>query len=77
MQYKNDTWPVVESVDESVTVIETAIAPYRIGMDTFEQKDSPLALYFDVGKGRVIYTTWMVDENAQDSKKGIKLLLGI
>lgn len=77
LAYAIDTWPVVESVDESVVVLETGDAPYRFGMDTFTQTDSPLAFTFEAGKGRVIYTTWLIDDNVGDSEKSIKYLLGL
>jgi hypothetical protein len=76
VKYSNDTWPVIVSAD-AATVLETADVPYRIGMNTFTQSDSPLGITFDDGKGKVIYTTWMVEDNVDDSSGGISYLLSL
>jgi hypothetical protein len=73
-----DTWPVVVGSDESVTVYEMADAPYRVGMDTFTQGNSPLLVSFPVGDGKVIVSSWRLSANTDGGGRDVvSYLLGM
>lgn len=60
-----DTWPIVVGSDESVTPYLVGDAPYRIGLDTFTQANSPFMVQFDVGDGSVVFLTWRLTANTE------------
>jgi len=63
--YDLDAWPLIESVDESVTVYQTSDedVPYRIGIDQYTASDLPVLAGFSSGEGRVVFSTWRVAAN--------------
>ncbi len=65
MTYDLDSWPIIESVDEDVTVYQTADGevPYRIGTEQYTIDDVPLLVGFSSGEGRVVFSTWRVAAN--------------
>lgn len=72
-----DTWPVVVSADEAATVYQVGDAPYRFGLDTYVQGDSPLLLSFPAGDGKVIYAPWRLSSNTDgDGHAVVEYLLG-
>lgn len=72
-----DAWPVVVGTDESVTVYQLGDAPYRFGMDTFVQGNSPMLLSFGAGDGQVIYAPWRLSSNTDGGGHAvIEYLLG-
>jgi hypothetical protein len=63
-----DAWPVVDSVGDDAKVFLRADAPWRKGMDTGTEKDSPMLVEFGVGKGTVIFTPWRMSANLDDGQ---------
>lgn len=60
-----DTWPVVTGGDAAVTVYQLGDAPYRVGLDTGVQGNSPFLVRYPVGKGQVFFTTWRLTANRE------------
>jgi hypothetical protein len=59
-----DTWPVMVSVDDGVTVYERAdTVKYREGTQESTKEDVPLLVGFDVDDGRVVFSSWRVAAN--------------
>lgn len=73
-----DTWPIVESVADSVTTYQKASdITYREGTEEFEIDRVPLFLSFqpDTG-GRVVFSSWRVASNADGrAKKALRYVL--
>ncbi|MBM4391397.1 MAG: carboxypeptidase regulatory-like domain-containing protein [Deltaproteobacteria bacterium] len=64
-----DAWPVVDAAGDDTKVFLRADAPWRKGMETGEEKDSPMLLEFESGQGKVVYTPWRMSANL-DGKAG-------
>jgi hypothetical protein len=60
-----DAWPVVTGVDEEAKVFLRADAPWRQGMETGEESNSPLIVEFESGKGKVVFTPWRMSANIE------------
>ncbi|MFZ5475241.1 MAG: carboxypeptidase regulatory-like domain-containing protein [Myxococcota bacterium] len=58
-----DAWPVVESVDSEVRVLLTARADWQFGTEDGSTSDSPVALDWAQGDGRVAFTPWRMLSN--------------
>ncbi len=64
LSFDLDTWPVVESVDENVTVFHQADSiPYRDGTEQYTLNDSPLLMMFKPDAGKVVFSSWRVAAN--------------
>ncbi len=57
-------WPVMEAVDKSVTVHISADVTYREGTETTALEARPILVSFAAGKGRVVFASFRVAENA-------------
>lgn len=72
-----DTWPIIVGSDEAVTVYEMGRAPYRFGMDTFSQDNSPFLVSFGDGDGKVILSSWRLTANTDgDGHAVVQYLIG-
>ena len=58
-----DAWPVVDAAGDDTKVFLRTDAPWRKGMETGEEKDSPMLLEFESGEGKVVYTPWRMSAN--------------
>lgn len=59
-----DTWPVIESVDDQVTVYQRADeVGYREGTAQRTHSDAPLLVSFSPDDGRVVFSSWRVAAN--------------
>lgn len=70
-----DTWPIPESAGEGVTVFQTVDANWLQGMESGRTADAPIAVRFEVGSGKVLFTSWTLDANADDGEAVIRYLL--
>lgn len=61
-----DAWPVVESIGDDAKVFLRADAPWRKGMETGTESNSPLLVEFESGKGAVVFTSWRMSANLDD-----------
>ncbi len=59
-----DTWPIVERVDDSVTVYQRADeVTYRDGTEEYVSEDAPLLVGFSPDGGRVVFSSWRAAAN--------------
>lgn len=58
-----DAWPVVDSVADDVKVMLNADATWRRGMDTDVEKNAPMLVEFESGKGIVVFTPFRMSAN--------------
>lgn len=58
-----DAWPVVTDVGDDAKVFLRADAPWRKGMETGEEGNSPMAIEFESGDGVVVFTPWRMAAN--------------
>lgn len=71
-----DAWPVVDSVEDEVKVFLRGDAPWRIGMDTGTESNSPMMVEFTEGKGTVVYVPFRMSANLEGKPgKAVKWLL--
>ncbi len=63
MDHDLDAWPVVDTVGDEARVFLSADATWRQGMDTAVEKNSPLLVEFESGKGRVVFTSFRMSAN--------------
>jgi hypothetical protein len=67
-----DTWPVIESVDENVTVYQKADeVGYREGTEQRTQTDAPLLVSFSPDDGHVVFSSWRVAANLEGRGPGV------
>lgn len=67
-----DTWPVIESVDDNVTVYqEAAEVGYREGTEQRTQSDAPLLVSFSPDDGHVVFSSWRVAANLEGRGPGV------
>jgi len=66
-----DTWPIVVGSDEAVTPYLVGDAPYRIGLDTYTQRNSPFMASFEAGDGRVVFLSWRLTANTDGRGRSV------
>ncbi len=58
-----DTWPVIESVSGSGTVLQKGDITYQEGLTTTNETNKPLSVSFTAGSGSVVYMSWRMAAN--------------
>ncbi|MDP2314618.1 MAG: hypothetical protein Q8P41_17070 [Pseudomonadota bacterium] len=59
-----DTWPLIESVEDTVTIYERASeVTYRDGTEQYTQSDVPLLVSFYPDGGKVVFSSWRTAAN--------------
>ena len=58
-----DAWPVMDSVADDVKVFLNTDATWRRGMETDVEKNSPMLVEFESGKGIVVFTPFRMSAN--------------
>lgn len=71
VKFDLDAWPIVTGKDESVKVYQKATVPWRVGEDTGTEDGAPLLLDFEVGDGRVVFSSWRLASNAEGKGKKV------
>ncbi len=72
-----DAWPVVDAVGDEAKVFLSADATWRKGMETGTEKNSPMLVEFEVGKGKVVFTPWRMSANIDDARlKVVRWIIG-
>ncbi len=61
-----DAWPVADTVGDDAKVFLRADAPWRQGMETGTEENSPMLVEFESGKGSVVFTPWRMSANLDD-----------
>ena len=71
-----DAWPVVDAVGDGPKVFLRADAPWRTGMTTDTENDSPLLVEIESGKGKIVFTPWRFSANLDGARlKVVKWLM--
>ena len=61
-----DAWPVIDSIGDDAKVFLRADAPWRQGMETGTEENSPMLVEFESGKGAVVFSSWRMSANLDD-----------
>lgn len=69
--YDLDTWPVIESVVDGVTVYVKGDAPWRDGESTGTETGVPYLVGFDDGSGKVYVSSFRASSNLDGDGKAI------
>jgi hypothetical protein len=73
-----DTYPIIESVSGDTLIYMEADVPYRIGMETYEVRNSPIMVGFAYGEGIVLYSTWRQYSNMEgDALEVIRMMVNL
>lgn len=65
MDHDLDAWPVADAVGDDAKVFLSADATWRKGMDTAVEKNSPLIVEFEAGKGAAVFTSFRMSANLE------------
>lgn len=65
MDHDLDAWPVADAVGDEAKVFLSADATWRQGMDTQVEKNAPLVVEFEMGKGAVVFTSFRMSANLE------------
>ncbi len=63
-----DAWPIVDSVGDGAKVFLRTDAPWRQGMETGVEEESPMLVEFESGKGAVVFTPWRMSANLDEPR---------
>jgi hypothetical protein len=64
VEFDLPVWPVMDSVDGSVSVHLSATVEYREGTETISLPARPILASFTAGEGKVVYASFRVAKNA-------------
>ncbi len=64
VEFDLPVWPVMDSVDGSVSVHLSATVEYREGIETISLPARPILISFTAGEGKVVFASFRVAKNA-------------